>query len=101
MRETLRLSPTAPFRGIAALEDTTLKNGSYAVEKDVSILLNITMSQRDPKIWGVDVSVSSHFCLGELTSANLSCRPTSSALRGCLMESLKHFRYVEYGVTKS
>ncbi len=55
MRETLRLSPTAPFRGIAALEDTTLKNGSYAVEKDVTILLNVLMCQRDPKLWGADV----------------------------------------------
>lgn len=57
MRETLRLSPTAPVRGAAPIEDTTLKNGSYFVEKDSGILVNVTMSQRDPKIWGADVSL--------------------------------------------
>lgn len=97
MRETLRLSPTAPFRGIAPLEDVTLKNGTYAVEKDVSMLLNITMTQRDSKIWGADVSLP--FWLFETSSTDFSYRLTSSALRGCWTESLKHFRYVEHDAT--
>lgn len=56
MREALRLAPPAPFRGITPLEDTTLKNGTYAVNKDQAILINVYASQRDPNVWGEDVS---------------------------------------------
>lgn len=56
MRETLRLAPTAAMRSVAALEDTTLGNGMYAIQKDQIVALNIYMVHRDPKIWGEDVS---------------------------------------------
>ncbi|KAK7685349.1 hypothetical protein QCA50_011713 [Cerrena zonata] len=54
MRETLRLAPTAAMRSVAALEDTTLGNGTYAIQKDQIVALNIYMVHRDPKIWGED-----------------------------------------------
>ncbi|CAL1708234.1 unnamed protein product [Somion occarium] len=54
MRETLRLAPTAPMRSAAPLEDTTLKNGTYAVEKNQPIVINIFVAHRDPKVWGED-----------------------------------------------
>ncbi|KAH8107855.1 bifunctional P-450/NADPH-P450 reductase, partial [Cristinia sonorae] len=53
MREVLRLSPSAPLRVIAPLEDTVIA-GKYALEKDTSIIVNISMAQRDPKVWGPD-----------------------------------------------
>jgi len=53
MREVLRMSPSAPLRVVAPTEDTTLK-GKYAVEKDVSIIVNISQAHRDPKVWGPD-----------------------------------------------
>lgn len=56
MREALRLAPPAPARGITALQDTTLKNGTYAVAKDELILLDVYNCHRDPKLWGEDVS---------------------------------------------
>ncbi|KAI0075367.1 bifunctional P-450/NADPH-P450 reductase [Panus rudis PR-1116 ss-1] len=54
LRETLRLSPTAPLRTAAPLEDTTLLNGKYFVPKGHSMSLNIYMIHRDPRIWGDD-----------------------------------------------
>jgi cytochrome P450/NADPH-cytochrome P450 reductase len=55
MRETLRLSPTAPKRGITAIEDTTLGGGKYFVKAGTPILLQIWNIHRDPLIWGDDV----------------------------------------------
>ena len=57
MRETLRLSPTAPNRTVTPLEDTTLK-GKYPVSKGDLIFMNVYTMHRDPKIWGDDVSMS-------------------------------------------
>ena len=62
MREALRLSPTAPVRTCAPIDATTVKNGAYALEKDVSVVVNVTMAHRDPKVWGADVSP--RFCVG-------------------------------------
>ena len=56
MREALRLAPPAPFRGVTPLEDTLLKDGTYSVTKDQAILINVYACQRDPKVWGEDVS---------------------------------------------
>ncbi|KAM5540807.1 hypothetical protein V8D89_005451 [Ganoderma adspersum] len=53
MRETLRLGPTAPLRGIYAAENTVI-GGKYAVEKGDSILINFCTMMRDPKVWGED-----------------------------------------------
>ena len=55
MRETLRLSPTAPNRTVTPLEDTTLK-GKYPVSKGDLIFMNVYTMHRDPKVWGDDVS---------------------------------------------
>ncbi|KAI0690214.1 cytochrome P450 [Cytidiella melzeri] len=55
MRETLRLAPPAPLRAVTPLEDTTLDDGKWAVEKDPSkIWCNIFAIQRDPAVWGPD-----------------------------------------------
>ncbi|THH27701.1 hypothetical protein EUX98_g6479 [Antrodiella citrinella] len=53
MREVLRMSPSAPQRSVAPLEDTVLA-GKYALEKDTGIILNIAMAHRDPKVYGPD-----------------------------------------------
>lgn len=55
MRESLRLSPTAPLRNVTPLEDTTLKGGKYFVEKGLPIIVAVVISHHDPKIWGPDV----------------------------------------------
>ena len=67
MREAMRLGPTAPLRVVAPLESTTLKNGTYALEKDQVIVVGTYMSQRDPKVWGPDVCYSPHSLPYELT----------------------------------
>ena len=54
MRETLRLSPTAPNRTVTPLEDTTLK-GKFPVKKGDRIFMNSYTMHRDPKVWGDDV----------------------------------------------
>ncbi|TCD65595.1 hypothetical protein EIP91_002442 [Steccherinum ochraceum] len=53
MREVLRLSPSAPMRTVAPLEDTLLK-GKYAVQKDISLTVNVAAAHRDPKVYGPD-----------------------------------------------
>ncbi len=55
MRETLRLSPTAPARTVAPFEDVTI-GGKYFVRKGQSIIVNTYDCQRDRKVWGDDVS---------------------------------------------
>ncbi|EMD34546.1 hypothetical protein CERSUDRAFT_116692 [Gelatoporia subvermispora B] len=54
MRETLRLSPSAPGRGCGAIEDTTLVDGKYAIPKGMSIVVNVAAAQRDPLVYGSD-----------------------------------------------
>ncbi|TFK87927.1 cytochrome P450 [Polyporus arcularius HHB13444] len=53
MRETLRLSPTAPARTVAPFEDVTI-GGKYFVRKGQSIIVNTYDCQRDRKVWGDD-----------------------------------------------
>ena len=57
MRESLRLGPTAPMRGVTPLEDTVIGGGKYAVEKGTSVLVHVYATHRDPKVWGEDVRV--------------------------------------------
>ena len=57
MRESLRLSPTAPLRAIAPLEDTTLSGGKYFVKAGTTIAVQVWMAHRDPAVWGEDVRV--------------------------------------------
>ncbi|KAJ7808342.1 hypothetical protein B0H14DRAFT_2870527 [Mycena olivaceomarginata] len=52
MRETLRLAPTAPIRQTAALEDTTIGGGKYAIKKGTPILIVKWELHRDPAVWG-------------------------------------------------
>ncbi|KAF7346793.1 Fatty acid hydroxylase [Mycena sanguinolenta] len=54
MRETLRLAATAPIRQTAALKDTTIGGGKYAVKKGAPILVISWELHRDPAVWGDD-----------------------------------------------
>ena len=56
MRETLRLGPTAPARGITAIEDTIV-GGKYEIKKGANVVVHLLAAHRDPKVWGEDVSV--------------------------------------------
>jgi cytochrome P450 / NADPH-cytochrome P450 reductase len=56
MRESLRLSPTAFARTVVPKEDTTLCGGKYAVKAGTRVVLQNTITQRDPAVWGEDVS---------------------------------------------
>ena len=56
MRESLRLSPTAPVRTISANEETIIGGGKYHIPKGQIIVLNMERAQRDPKVFGDDVS---------------------------------------------
>ena len=55
MRETMRLSPTAPMRLVQANEDTTIGNGKYFIPKGHAVVINTLVAQRDPSVWGEDV----------------------------------------------
>ena len=55
MRESLRLGPTAPARGVTAAEDTVI-GGKYAIKKGTLVIVNTYPMHRDPKVWGEDVS---------------------------------------------
>jgi cytochrome P450 len=55
LREALRLSPPIPGRGVVSNEDTTLRKGKYAVEKDQLIIILQSLAHRDPEVWGEDV----------------------------------------------
>ncbi|KAJ7508252.1 fatty acid hydroxylase [Mycena galericulata] len=54
MRETLRLSATAPLRGTTSLEDTTIGGGKYAIKKGQAIVIQAWEMHRDPAVWGDD-----------------------------------------------
>ncbi|KAF8148143.1 fatty acid hydroxylase [Mycena galopus ATCC 62051] len=55
MRETLRLTSTAPIRQTSPLEDTKIGGGKYAVKKGSPILVLAWELHRDPAVWGDDV----------------------------------------------
>ncbi|KAF5368039.1 hypothetical protein D9758_004480 [Tetrapyrgos nigripes] len=55
MRETLRVSATAPTRTVAPLEDTLL-GGKYFVKAETPITIQVWMTQRDPLVWGADAN---------------------------------------------
>ncbi|KIK61041.1 hypothetical protein GYMLUDRAFT_43136 [Collybiopsis luxurians FD-317 M1] len=54
IRETLRLTPTAPMRVVIPVEDTHLGNGKYFVKAGSSLVINTWVYQKDPKVWGED-----------------------------------------------
>ena len=56
LRETLRLAPSAPKRGVVALEDTVI-GGEYAFKANVPMVLHVSMSMRDPSVYGEDVRI--------------------------------------------
>lgn len=56
MRESLRLSPTAPVRVASANEDTVIGEGKYFIPKGQAIVINAERAQRDPNVYGDDVS---------------------------------------------
>ncbi|KAH7385832.1 NADPH-cytochrome P450 reductase-like protein [Pyrenochaeta sp. MPI-SDFR-AT-0127] len=53
LRESLRLSPTAPSIGLTAKEDTTI-GGKYPVKAGTAILALFPMVHRDPAAYGED-----------------------------------------------
>ncbi|KAH7085823.1 NADPH-cytochrome P450 reductase-like protein [Paraphoma chrysanthemicola] len=53
LRESIRLSPTAPAIGLTAKEDTTL-DGKYRVTKGTPIMALLPMVHRDPVAYGED-----------------------------------------------
>ena len=57
MRETLRLSPTAPMRSVRSLESTTIGGGKYRIEPDETVVQNTFFMHRDPTVWGDDVCI--------------------------------------------
>ena len=61
MREALRLAPTAPLRSVIANEDTTIGGGKYFISKGRVLVVNTDAAQRDPKVYGEDVSSLSRF----------------------------------------
>ncbi len=64
MRETLRLSPSAPVRTCAPVEDIELIGGDgdptnpankkYFVKKDTLLTVHAVLMMRDPGVWGED-----------------------------------------------
>ncbi|KAL7275682.1 hypothetical protein RUND412_001369 [Rhizina undulata] len=59
LRETLRLTPTAPVFTLRPRPDTkedpvTLGGGKYVVGKDEPLIAILTKIHRDPKVWGED-----------------------------------------------
>jgi cytochrome P450/NADPH-cytochrome P450 reductase len=53
LRESIRLSPTAPAIGLQAKEDTVL-GGKYEIKKGVPLVAVLTKLHRDPAVWGED-----------------------------------------------
>ena len=51
LKETLRLSPTAPAFGVMPREDTLL-GGRYAIKKGVHTAVLLHMLHRDKAVWG-------------------------------------------------
>ncbi|KAH9932778.1 fatty acid hydroxylase [Epithele typhae] len=86
MRETLRLSPTAPNRTVAPLENTVI-GGKYAVEKDTLLNMNIYTMHRDPAVWGEDAEeFRPERLLGEKFDQlpPNAWQPFGFGLRGCI-----------------
>ncbi|KAJ7771297.1 fatty acid hydroxylase [Mycena maculata] len=86
LRETLRLSPTAPKRGVAPLHDTTL-GGKYFVKAGTPIILHMWNMQRDPLIWGEDAE---EFHPERMLDGKFEALPPNSwqpfgfGMRGCI-----------------
>ncbi|KAF2638095.1 NADPH-cytochrome P450 reductase-like protein [Massarina eburnea CBS 473.64] len=53
LRESIRLSPTAPAISLQAKEDTTL-GAKYEIKKGMPIVALFTKLHRDPVVWGED-----------------------------------------------
>ncbi|KAF9263923.1 bifunctional P-450/NADPH-P450 reductase [Marasmius fiardii PR-910] len=87
MRESLRLSPTAPMRSVTALEDTTLLNGKYAVEAGTPLTINTWQMHRDPAVWGDDAN---EFRPERMLNGKFEALPPNSwqpfgfGMRGCI-----------------
>jgi cytochrome P450/NADPH-cytochrome P450 reductase len=59
IREAMRLHPPVTARGTSSMEDQTIGNGKYAIKKGQFIIVQNICAQRDPKVWGDDVSLNS------------------------------------------
>lgn len=47
------------MRAVSSKEDTTIGGGKYLIETGVTIIANTWTIQRDPQVWGDDVSANS------------------------------------------
>lgn len=59
LRETLRLSPSAPSIGVTPVKGTkepVILKGKYVVPPDATILCLLTKSQKDPSVFGDDAA---------------------------------------------
>jgi hypothetical protein len=80
IREAMRLYPPVPARLVVPREDTTVLNGKYALKKDAWMVVQTMSAQRDPKVWGENVSRD---FLTALWSSLTISRLRSSDRRGC------------------
>lgn len=92
LRETLRLSPTAPgfARGVRPEnkeEHVTVAGGKYEVPRDAAVVCLLGKIQRDPKVWGDDAE---QFRPERMLDENFSklpknaWKPFGTGLRACI-----------------
>ncbi|TDL26943.1 bifunctional P-450/NADPH-P450 reductase [Rickenella mellea] len=87
MRESLRLSPTAPARVVTPLKDEVIGGGKYAVQKDAKIVVHTTSMQRDPVVWGEDANLFKPERMLDEAFAKLPAhawQPFGFGLRACI-----------------
>ncbi|KAJ7118363.1 bifunctional P-450/NADPH-P450 reductase [Mycena epipterygia] len=86
MRETLRLSPTAPIRVTSALQDITI-GGKYAIKKGDNIAIDFSVMHKDPAVWGSDAEEfrPERMLDGKFEALPLnSWQPFGFGVRGCI-----------------
>lgn len=88
MRESLRLAPPAPTRGVCPKDDTYLvggdgninnpENKKYFIKKDQTIIIHPILSMRDPRVWGEDAE---EFRPERMLDGNFEKLPVNSIYR--------------------
>ncbi|CAK7201368.1 hypothetical protein SEUCBS139899_004072 [Sporothrix eucalyptigena] len=92
LRETLRLSPTAPgfARGVRPEnkeEHVTVAGGKYEIPRDSAVLCLLGKIQRDPKVWGDDADQFRPERMLDENFAKLpknAWKPFGTGLRACI-----------------
>ena len=96
LRETLRLTPTAPAFSRSIRDDNPndveeLLGGQYAIRRDDKILCLITKTQRDPKVYGEDANEFRPERMLEENFQRLpkaAWKPFGNGLRSCIVSKL-------------